>query len=154
MVTGSWVTQAIFIAAKLGVADVLHSGPLDSAEIAARIAVDPDALHRVLRRLASLGIFRQNGSGRFEQTPIPEYLRTDIPGSLRAWARMVASKWNWDLVGSLMETVRTGAKPAWNGWEHFGQNRHDAEVFNQSMTSFSAAEIGPLLAAFSFRRYP
>jgi hypothetical protein len=116
--------------------------------------VDPDALHRVLRCLASLGIFRQNGSGRFEQTPIPEYLRTDIPGSLRAWARMVASKWNWDLVGSLMETVRTGAKPAWNGWEHFGQNRHDAEVFNQSMTSFSAAEIGPLLAAFSFRRYP
>jgi hypothetical protein len=150
MVTGAWVTQAIYIAAELGVADMLHSGPLASSEIAARAAVDPDALHRVLRCLASLGIFRQNGSGQFEQTPVSEYLRTGIPGSLRAWARMFASKWSWDLIGSLMETVRTGAGPAWNGWEHFEQNPHDAEIFNESMTSFSAGEIGPLLAAYSF----
>jgi len=150
MITGSWVTQAIYVAAELAVADILNDGPLTSTKIAARAGVSSDALHRVLRALASLGIFRQNGSGQFEQTPMSEYLRSGTPVSLRAWARMIPSKWNWDLVGSLIESVRTGNKAPWNGWEYFEQNRHDAEIFNDAMTSFSAAEIGPLLASYDF----
>jgi hypothetical protein len=65
MITGSWVTQAIYVAAELGVADVLATEALTSAEIAARLGANGDGLHRILRALASVGIFRENENGRF-----------------------------------------------------------------------------------------
>src|SRR5207302_2020682 len=72
MITGSWVTQAIHVAAELGIADVLADGPRTAAEIAARVDANPDALNRILRALAGIGIFREVDDGRFGQTPISE----------------------------------------------------------------------------------
>jgi len=76
MIIGSWVTQAVYAAAELGIADVLQSGAQTAAEIASRVDAHPDALRRILRALASVGVFRENSSGQFEQTPGSEPLRS------------------------------------------------------------------------------
>src|SRR5205823_3252859 len=145
MITGSWVTQAIHVAAELGIADFLSGGPRTAAEIAARVDANADALYRILRALAGIGIFREVDDGRFGQTPISEYLRSDVPGSMRAWARVGGAGWQWRLLGNLMTSARTGKKAGEGLWEHFAENKEDGQVFNQSMTSFSSSEIGPVL---------
>lgn len=150
MITGSWVTQAIFVAAELGVADLLKSEALTSAEIAVRLGGNRDGLYRILRALASIGIFREDGDGRFEQTTLSECLRSDVAGSMRAWARMAGAKWHWDSLAGLLNSARTGQKSPLNTWEHFEQHKDDADIFNQAMTSFSASEIGPILESYDF----
>src|SRR5712671_42281 len=150
MITASWITQAIYVVAELGVADVLNSGAQTPAEIAIRVDANADALNRILRALASVGIFREVDDGRFGQTPISEYLRSDVPGSMRAWARVGGAGWQWGMLGGLLTTARTGKKAAEGLWEYFAEHKEDGQVFNQSMTSFSASEIGPVLASYDF----
>jgi len=150
MITGAWLSQVIFVSAELGIADLLQSEALTPAEIAARTGAHPDSLHRILRALASVGIFRQNEAGQFEQTPLSECLRSDVPGSMRAWARTCGAKWHWDMLAELIDCVRAGKKSSFRTWEHFEQNRHDGDIFNQAMTSFSASEISPILANYDF----
>src|SRR5215813_12262405 len=79
MITGVWVSQTIYLAAKLGVADLLTEGARGSAELAKSLNVNADALYRVMRALASLGIFAERGRGEFELTPMGELLRTNVP---------------------------------------------------------------------------
>ena len=80
------VTQLIYVAAKLRIADQLKEGPKRIDELASTAAVDRNALYRVLRALASHGIFAETGDCHFALTPQAELLREDVPGSLRAWA--------------------------------------------------------------------
>src|SRR5437763_1242297 len=102
MITGSWLTQAIYVAAESGIADLVHQAPGTSAALAAQAGVNADALQRILRALASVGIFHEDAGGKFEQTPLSELLRKDVPGSMRAWARIAGSEWQWDLLGDLL----------------------------------------------------
>ena len=150
MITGCWVTQAIHVAAEFGVADLLKSGALTPAEIAAKLGTTGDGLYRILRALASLGIFRENESGQFEQTELSECLRSDVPGSMRAWARAIGANWHWDMMAGLRNSGRTGEKYPVNLWEYFEQNKDDGDIFNQAMTSFSSGEIGPILGSYDF----
>ena len=57
-----------------------------------------------------MGVFRENAGGQIEQTPLSELLRSDVPGSLRAWARMHGAGWQWEMLGSLLSSARTGDK--------------------------------------------
>jgi len=150
MITGCWVTQTIYVAAELGIADLLKSESLTTTEIAARLGTTGDGLYRILRALASIGIFRENEGGQFEQTELSECLRSDVPGSMRAWARAVGANWCWGMMGDLLNSGRTGQKAPLNLWEHFEQNKDDGDIFNQAMTSFSSAEIGPILESYDF----
>ena len=77
------VTQLIYVAAKLRIADQLKEGPKRIDELASTAAVDRNALYRVLRALASHGIFAETGDCHFALTPQAELLREDVPGSLR-----------------------------------------------------------------------
>jgi Dimerisation domain len=102
------VTQLIYVAATLGIADQLTEGPKRINELASTAAVDPMALYRVLRALASHGIFAETGDCSFELTPQAELLREDVPGSLRAWAMLQGEESRWKPWGALLECVRTG----------------------------------------------
>ena len=86
------VTQLLYVVAKLRIADQLTKGPKRLDELAATAAVDPTALYRVLRALASRGIFAETGDCHFALTPQAELLREDVPGSLRAWAIMLGGE--------------------------------------------------------------
>src|SRR5262247_4125581 len=113
LLRGSLVTQLIHVAAKLGIADLLREGPQSSQELAARAAVDPHALYRVLRALAGLGIFAETEPGCFALTPLAEPLRSDVPNSLRGSAVLYGERWWWDACGELLYSVKTG-QPAFD----------------------------------------
>jgi len=86
LLTGSLVTQLIHVAAILGIADILSAGPKSSQDLAVAVNVNLGALYRVLRVLASLGIFTETDPGTFSMTPLAEPWRNDAPGSLRGSA--------------------------------------------------------------------
>ena len=140
------------MAAELGIADIVNSGALTAAEIAKKVDANPDALYRILRALASVGVFREMEGGKFGQTPMSECLRRDVAGSMRAWARVLGAGWQWEMLGNLLTTARTGKKAWASGvfWEYFAEHKEDGQVFNQAMTSFSASEISPVLESYDF----
>jgi len=86
LIRGYWTTQAIFVAAELQIADLLGDGPKGPAELAETARVNSDMLYRVLRALASIGIFIENDDGRFGLTPLAETLRGE--SGQRAYARL------------------------------------------------------------------
>src|SRR5688572_14760621 len=85
LTTGHWITQAIFVATKLGIAELLRDGPRSSGDLAQSASVNTGALYRLLRALASVGIFAECSDGRFALTPMAECLQADAPESMRAW---------------------------------------------------------------------
>src|SRR5205807_2104178 len=86
MMTGSWISQAIYVASKLGIADLLIDGPVSTEDLAAATQTHAPSLHRVLRALASIGIFSEVAPGRFALTPLAALLQTGTPDSMRALA--------------------------------------------------------------------
>src|SRR3954469_12119929 len=100
-------TQIIGVIAELGVPDLLDS-PMTADDLAARLSVDADALHRVLRAAAVDGLLRIDRHGRFKLTRFGRTLRSDSPATLRPWARYMALRSSRDAWGDLEESVRTG----------------------------------------------
>jgi hypothetical protein len=108
MLAGKWVSSAISIAAELGVADLLAAGDKSVEELATATKSHAPSLYRVLRALASLGIFAETGSRRFTLTPLGQTLRSDSPESVRATARMIRIPIMWSTWGELRHCVETG----------------------------------------------
>jgi hypothetical protein len=155
MVWGCQVTQALYVAAKLGIADVLAAGPLTPEEIARRVDASPDGVFRLLRALASRGVFAARADGRYELTPLADTLRTDAPVSMRSVALTWGSPEHWEHWGHLLDSVRSGepAVPAIRGMDFFAfteANPDFGEVFNNAMTTFSNVAKEPVLAAYDF----
>src|SRR4030088_3229303 len=88
MLTGYWMSQAIYVAAKLGIADLVKGGPQTAAALAEATGTHAPSLYRLLRMLASSGVFAEDGEGRFGLTPLAQCL-LDVPGSPRAAALMM-----------------------------------------------------------------
>jgi hypothetical protein len=108
LITGFWVSQAVGVAAALGIADQLEGGGRDGDDLARAVGADPDALQRLLRMLASLGVFAEVAPGTFRQTPLSETLRSDVPGSLNAYAMMQCASGRWLPWGRLLDCIRSG----------------------------------------------
>jgi hypothetical protein len=152
MLIGYWTSRAIYAAAKLQVADHLANGPLSAEELAEAVGVTARPLHRLLRTLASLGIFAQEPTGRFCLTPLAELLRADSPDSLRPCAIMLGEEQYrcWD---DVLETVRTGeqafdrlyGQPL---FAYLGQHPERARIFDSAMTGFTAHATRAVLDAY------
>ncbi|MEU8654536.1 methyltransferase [Streptomyces sp. NPDC048737] len=155
LVQGAVITQAISVAARLGVADVLADGPLSVEDIAARVGSDPRATHRVLRALAGHGVFAVRPDGRYENTPMSGSLREDAPDSMRGFALLMNHPTLWEEWGHLFDTVETGEAnlPKLRGMgalDFFHANPDYARVFFQAFGGLSASETDPILAAYDF----
>ena len=111
MLAGFQISQALFVAAKLGLADQLIDGPRSVADIADATGADPRALGRLLRTLASLGVFTESEPGVFAVTPLGRTLASDEPGSVREMALMWMDT-HYDPFSRLVDTVRTGVTAA------------------------------------------
>ncbi len=154
-IMGFRTTQMIHVAAKLGLADLLAAGPRSVEELAAAAGAEPQALHRLLRALASLGIFAEDPAGDFVLTPQAELLRTDVQGSLRDIALLYGDDWLWQAYGNMTHSVRTGA-PAFtktHGQPFYGYlhaHPRAAARFNAAMTGFSSHETAAILEAYDF----
>src|SRR5262249_50094447 len=107
IITGFYVSQAIYVMARLGIADFLRSGPLNADDLAQRSKTHAPSLKRVLRLLAAADVFTEDNEGRFALTPIGDHLRAGVPGSMRAAALLFGgiTQRAW---GDLLHSVKTG----------------------------------------------
>ena len=102
-----WLSQSLYVVAKLRVADELTDGPRAVTELAAAVGADSSALYRVMRALASVGVFTEPASGQFALTPMGSYLRSGVDGSLRAQF-LTINELDWQPWSQLLHSVRTG----------------------------------------------
>ena len=155
MVTGCWVSQALYVAAKLGIADLLHEGPQSCTRLAEATQTHAGSLYRVLRALASVSIFAEDEEGRFSLTPLAEHLRAGAPGSLRAFTIMLGEQEHWRAWEGVLHSVRTG-QPAFEhvfGMPHFryfAEHPEAARIFDEAMTSRGGQENEAIVAAYDF----
>jgi hypothetical protein len=155
IITNFWSSRAVYVFAKLGIPDLLKSGPKSADELAAATKMHAPSLYRVLRALASLGFVSATADGRFAQTPLSEILVTDAPGSLRWFTISELGQEHYPAWGNLMYSVRTGEIAFDNFfgadvWKYFEQNPEDAAVFNNSMSGVTAATNEEILAVYDF----
>jgi O-methyltransferase domain/Dimerisation domain len=157
LITGTWVSQAVSAAATLGVADALARGPHRVDAIADAVGADTDALYRLLRALAGLGIVDELDDREFTLTELGELLRTDAPNSMHGLARMFGAPWHRRAWTDLADSVRTGesafTRLFGDTWEYFRDHPDDGEVFNSAMTAASGTLMAPALGAYDFTRF-
>jgi SAM-dependent methyltransferase len=157
-VRGYQGSRAVTVVAELGIADLLRDGPRDAAQLATATATDASALYRLLRALASIGIFAEDADGWFALTPTGEYLRRDHPLSVDPAARMFGADYQWRSWGELRHSVETGENAALHAlgmdvWEYRRRHPEHGETFDAAMRTFSRADRAGLLAAHDFGRY-
>jgi hypothetical protein len=155
MIIAGWTSQAITVAAELGVADALAGGPLTIDELAAKVGADADALHRLLRALIGRGVFRCGSDGRYELNWLGDTLRSDAPVSMACAARFYGSREQRERWTLLEDAIRTGNSvvPALRGkgsFDYFAEQPELADLFNQTMTSISELTTGAVVAGYDF----
>ena len=154
MVTGYYVSRAIYVVAKLGIADHLSEGPRRVDDLAAATGTHAPSLKRVLRLLASVGVFTEEADSRFALTPIGACLRAGVPGSMRAAALLFGgvTQQAW---GDLQRSVETG-EPAFRRvfgmdlFDYMAQHPDEAANFDAAMADFTKRIATAVVAAYDF----
>ena len=147
MLHGKLIAQAICAAAELGVADHIADAPVPVATLASKCGAHASALSRLLRALASVGIFEEQQDG-YGHTALSQCLRS---GAMRDVARMVGAEWHTVVETRTTHSIRTG-HPAFEEvhgrslFEHLAKDPTAGSVFDSAMTSLSAM-VNPLIVA-------
>jgi SAM-dependent methyltransferase len=157
MIVGSWVTQAIYVAAEIGIADFLAAGPRTADELSRATGAHSGFLYRVLRALASIDVFREDDASRFSLTALGKLLASDAPGSKRSLARMAGAEFyrSW---GELLSSVETGGaafdrvfgKPFFH---YMSANPDRWRIYDDAMTGIHDSETIPVLDAYDFSSF-
>ncbi len=152
---GALMTQALAVTAELKIADLLAEKSRSIAELAAATSTNERALYRVLRSLASVGIFTETEPQVFANTSYSEPLRSDAPNSMRNGVIFMGADWHWKVWGEALYSVKTG-KPAW-GYAHgkevfdyFPEHPDHAAIFNNAMTDMSMGIAPAVVDAYDF----
>ena len=158
IITGYWVSQAVGIAARLGVSDELADRPKKSSEVAKAVGADPKALFRLMRMLASIGVFTMDKQGRFGLTPLGDTLRSGFPGSVKNFAVAETAPGHWLPWGKMYEAIKTGkpmCKPALGMelWDWYSKNPEEGEYFNGAMGDLSAAVSDEVTRIYDFAKF-
>lgn len=155
LISGFWISRCIYVAAKLGIADLVKNESKTAEELATATGTHPPSLFRVMRALSSVGVFSQDENNRFAITPLSETLRSDIRGSLRAFAMTELGEEHYPAWGELLHSVRTG-EIAFNHafgmpvWEFFAKNPDNAKIFNDAMSGMTAQANEAILSQYDF----
>ena len=156
IIVGKWLSQAVCVAAELGIADLLKDGPRSSADIAAATGASEDGVYRLLRALGCVGLFTESDGRRFALAERGTPLRSDIPGSVRGFARFVGHEINGRPGGDLVLSVKTG-NPSFDHvfgapvFDYMATRPEVAAIMNEAMTSLSRAEVHAVVSAYDFR---
>jgi hypothetical protein len=158
MVNGYQVSQALHVAATLGLSDLLSAGPRTAAELAVTTASHEPSLLRLLRALAALDVYERRADGAFALTDLGAALCRDAPGSVAAWARVVGRPHHQAAWAGLIHSVRTGenAFTALYGetvWQYRSSRPEEQELFDAAMTGVTAAVASAVTAAYDFGRF-
>src|SRR5215475_3460423 len=106
MINSNWITQALYVAAQLGLPDLLASGPQTSEHLAQATGAHAPSLHRLLWALVTIDIVRERAEGDFALLPMGALLQRDAATSLCAWAMLVGG-YHWQAWGRLLDRVKT-----------------------------------------------
>jgi hypothetical protein len=154
MSSGYWISQSLYAAAKLGIADLLKDGAENCDRLADITDTDARSLYRLLRGLASVGVFAESEPGCFILTPIAQGLRSDIPGSMRDSILLGGGEYYYAW-GNLLNSLKTGE----NGFEqeygmpvfeYYSQNAESGEVFDRAMKNISRAITPAIVNGYDF----
>jgi hypothetical protein len=158
LITSGWVAQGVYTVTKLGIVEALRDGPQTADAIAERVGADPDAVYRLMRMLASRGIFTSQGKRRFALAPMGKALLADAPDSMRGYVLFAGDPLHWEHWGQLSRSVVTGkcaieevrGKPIFEWLEDVPEL---AAVFNDGMTSISKMETPLVVSAYDFSSF-
>src|ERR1700743_618578 len=159
MIIATWVSQAISVAAELGVADALADGPLTIDELSAKVRADSDALRRLLRALIGRGVFHRRRDGRYELNSLARTLCSDAKPSV-AWAgQFYGSREQRERWTLLADSIRTGKSvvPVLHGkesFDYFAEDPLHADLFNRTMASISELTASSVAAGYDFGASP
>ena len=154
LASGYWVSQAVYVVAKLGIADFLANGPRTSHELAVLADVKAEALFRVMRALSSVGVFRNPRADQFELAPLGNHLRSGVAGSLRSMI-VTLGEIHYQACGQLLQSVQTGL-PAFNNvfgsslFDYLAGNPAASTAFNQGMTNLASMLAYAVAIAYDF----
>lgn len=148
------MSQAIYVAARLGIADLLAEGPRRSDDLARSLGAHTDSLQRLLRGLTALGLCAERDDGAFELAPLGQYLRAGVAGSVRSWA-LVWGGSLWPIWATLLHTVRTGrnARALVTGKDAFdslAQHPEAASAFSGAMTEIARLMADAVVSAYDY----
>lgn len=152
------VSQALHVAAELGVADQLRDGPRSSDVLAEACGAHPRSLYRLLRALAAVGVFHETPGKEFSLTPIGHCLTTDAQGSRHGYARWIGTAGQWRAWGNLLHSVKSGESATRythgvDAWTYRSQHPDESAVFDNAMTANSRTEARAVLAAYDFSQF-
>jgi hypothetical protein len=155
---GLRASQAIYVAATLGVADHLAERPMTSAELASRVTADRDSLRRLMRALVALGVFAERGSDLFALTPVGQLLCGDAAVSLRSAVLFLTGEVRWRCWADLLGSVRTG-EPAADRilgmplFDYYAAHPEASGIHDEAMAETSALSSPPILRSYDFSRF-
>lgn len=155
LIEGFKITQCLYVAAKLGIADRLAFEQSSSEELAQATGTHAPSLYRLLRLLCAAGILSEAETHHFALTPLGTSLRTGVPGSLRNMVLFYGEKANWHVWQALLHSVETG-QPAYQqvfgltGYEYRAQHPETAALFTNFMTELTASVAQAVARAYDF----
>jgi hypothetical protein len=155
LLNGYQISQAVHVAAVLGIPELLADGARTPDELAPAAGADTDALRRLLRALAAVGILHEDEEDRFSLTQLGDCLRRDAPDSLAAWAIFVGHPHHWTTWGHLLEGIRSGANvfKSLHGvdvWQYRAEHAEEREIFDAAMVGLTRRTNRSILEAFDF----
>src|SRR5829696_4889393 len=158
LLNGFQVSQAIHVAASLGIADLLSSGPCDTDALAAATDTDPGSLYRLLRALAAFGLFTESDGRTFALTEMGQLLRSDVGESLAGWASFIGRPYYWNAWTYLGDSVRTGRNAfrtlhGVSAWEYRASHPEESAIFDRGMTSLTQLVTAAVVATYDFGRF-
>jgi hypothetical protein len=153
--TGYIVSTALWISVKLGIADQLVGGARSASDLARATGANEDALYRVLRLLASVGVFEEVSPRHFGNNPASSTMQSGIPGSVHHMALWMADPFHLRVYADALHSVMTGQPAAEKTvgmpvFEYFPRDPELSATFNNAMTAFSAFVIPAALDAYDF----
>lgn len=155
MGTGFMQTAALYTAVRLNVADLLAEGPQTVADLAGATGSNEDGLYRVLRALASGGVFAETAPRTFALTPGAEVLRSGAPGGVKELVNWLGNRFHYHVWAELPYSVASG-RPAVeqvygkSAFECFNDMPEVAQDFNTAMTALSSRLSPAVLGAYDF----
>lgn len=158
MTTAYWTSQVIHVAVTLRIPDLLANQPQTSEALAATTATHAPSLYRLLRAVAGLGILEEDEARRFSLTPLGTLLRSDVPGSMRAWTLLLGEPWFRSAWDNLLHSIRTGDAAFEHAhgtefWAFIGRNPDANAVFNMAMTSVAPIKAKATVEAYDFSEF-
>lgn len=152
------VSQAIHVAAMLGVADQMKDGPKSSDDLARLCGAHPKSLYRLLRALAAAGIFQEAGEKEFSLTPLGVCLTTDALSSRHDYARWIGTPGLWRSWGNLLHSIKSGENATqftlgMDSWTYRDQHPEEQAIFNSAMTGNSRSEARAVIEAYDFSQF-